>query len=287
MTKAIDVSSIQGTVDWSKVKNSGIKAVMIKASQGRSETTPGLANFADSRFSSNVLNAYNAGLCIGAYHYLTAQTVEEAKAEAKLFVDTLTPMNSRINLWAAVDVESSYLPQNAALLTKIVLAFCEVVQNSGFKPCIYTNPSFLKYRLNDISKYPLWLAYWTASNALAGAPADNYATAYTHGFSNVVMWQWGAYRAGSVAGIAGSVDGDIVMQELPKIQKVTVPTAPKYSVGDKVKLTSNAKYTNGKAVPLWVRLLTVYVRAINGNNITFSVNKTGAITGIVDMKYLK
>ena len=59
------------------------------------------------------------------------------------------------------------------------------------------------------------------------------------------------------------------------------------SVGDKVKIVSDATYTTGQKVPLWVRACTLYVREINGNNIVISTLKTGAITGAVDKKYLK
>lgn len=59
-----------------------------------------------------------------------------------------------------------------------------------------------------------------------------------------------------------------------------------FAVGAEVKLVSGAKYTSGKAIPDFVFKSKLYVRAINGNNITISTLKTGAITGIVDKKYL-
>ena len=73
----------------------------------------------------------------------------------------------------------------------------------------------------------------------------------------------------------------------------TADTKPKpvevasLSVGDKVKLTSGAKYYTGKSIPLWVRLRTLYVRQINGDRVVISTVKTGAITGAVNRKYLK
>ena len=58
------------------------------------------------------------------------------------------------------------------------------------------------------------------------------------------------------------------------------------SVGDVVMLTSDAKYINGKTPAAFVFTKKLYVRAINGNNITISTLKSGAITGIVHRKYL-
>ena len=59
-----------------------------------------------------------------------------------------------------------------------------------------------------------------------------------------------------------------------------------FNVGDATKLAPGAKYTSGHAVPNWLLNTTIYVRAVNGNDITISTLKSGAITGIVDVKYL-
>ena len=52
-------------------------------------------------------------------------------------------------------------------------------------------------------------------------------------------------------------------------------------IGQEVRLRSGTRYTNGKKIPNWVIKSKLYVRAIKGNNITVSIYKTGAITGIV------
>lgn len=58
-------------------------------------------------------------------------------------------------------------------------------------------------------------------------------------------------------------------------------------VGDKVKLTSNAPvYGSSKKFSSWVYSSTLYVREISGSRIVISTQKTGAITGAVDKKYL-
>lgn len=57
-------------------------------------------------------------------------------------------------------------------------------------------------------------------------------------------------------------------------------------VGDEVTLTSDAKYTTGKNVPAWVIKKTLYVRNVSGDNVTISIYKAGAITGVVSKKYI-
>lgn len=94
--------------------------------------------------------------------------------------------------------------------------------------------------------------------------------------------------------IEGNYDNSV------KIRKIAVNGryirgygVPKYDVddalnnGDKVKLTSDAKYYDGKSIPSWVFKRTLYVREVSNNRIVISILKKGAITGAVDKKYLK
>lgn len=63
--------------------------------------------------------------------------------------------------------------------------------------------------------------------------------------------------------------------------------AASLAVGDKVKLASNAPvYGSSTKFSSWVYSSTLYVREISGNRIVISTQKTGAITGVVDKKYL-
>lgn len=68
----------------------------------------------------------------------------------------------------------------------------------------------------------------------------------------------------------------------------TVNTNTKLSVGDKVKLVSGAKYISGLSIPSWLFNTILYVRGIRFNDqIVISTLKTGAVTGVVEKKYLK
>lgn len=66
----------------------------------------------------------------------------------------------------------------------------------------------------------------------------------------------------------------------------TKPTTTTLEVGDEIKLVPGAKYTTGKAIPQWVINSKLYVRDVQGDSIVFSTLKTGAITGVVDKKYI-
>ena len=63
--------------------------------------------------------------------------------------------------------------------------------------------------------------------------------------------------------------------------------AASLAVGDKVKMASNAPVYGGSTkFSSWVYSSTLYVREISGNRIVISTQKTGAVTGAVDKKYL-
>lgn len=63
-------------------------------------------------------------------------------------------------------------------------------------------------------------------------------------------------------------------------------SAVTFKVGDEVKLVSGAKYSSGKSIPDWVFSSKLYVRELQDDNVVISTQKTGAITGVVNKKYL-
>ena len=67
----------------------------------------------------------------------------------------------------------------------------------------------------------------------------------------------------------------------------TAATSSTLAVGDKVKLAANAPtYGTSTKFSSWVYSSTLYVREINGSRVVISTQKTGAVTGAVDKKYL-
>ena len=66
------------------------------------------------------------------------------------------------------------------------------------------------------------------------------------------------------------------------------PVVAKLKVGDAIKLLPGATYTSGKAIPAWVFKSKLYLREIRSNtgSFVFSTQKTGAVTGVVDPKFV-
>ena len=72
-------------------------------------------------------------------------------------------------------------------------------------------------------------------------------------------------------------------------QNVIIPEEEevKLEEGMEVALLNGAVFTNGKSVASWMFNKKLYVRKVNGDNITISTVKSGAVSGIVDKKWLK
>ena len=161
----------------------------------------------------------------GVYHYFTAQDKAKATAEADYFCSIIEPYRSRIKLWAALDVESFYLDGlGKTELTAIVRTALERIESRGFKPMLYTNPNYLKYRFEpgSFNDTDIWLAH--------------YGVKTPYSVPNMQIWQYGTTRTD---GISTDVDADYGYFALDE----------NYKAGDKYTIRAGDRYTNGVSVP--------------------------------------
>lgn len=230
----IDVSTIQGDIDWKRVRAAGIDFAMIKATQGRGEgvETKKLRKFRDTKFVDNITGAAAAGIACGVYHYFTAKNPVEAREEAAYFLATIAPRRDKIKLWAAVDVESVMWLKNVgkADLTAAVREFMDAVSDAGYKPMLYTNLYFLTYRYEPgaFADTEKWLAHW-------GVRLPNTVP-------HVRIWQYDVDR---VDGVNTDVDRNKGYFEIPAVSA----QVPVYVVGNLYRIKTGDRYTSGLAVP--------------------------------------
>lgn len=187
--KGIDISSYQSSVDWSKVSKQ-IDFVMIRSGYGNSVSQ------IDNMFKSHIENAVKAGVkYIGIYHFSYARTVEEAKIEANVCLEIIKNYKKYINLPVAFDWEyDSYdyclkngTKPNKTLCDSMAKAFCDVIERSGYKSMVYTNPDYGS-RFFTLGNYKnIWIAQYASKCQI----------------DNVDIWQ---YAAGKIDGINGDVD---------------------------------------------------------------------------------
>jgi lysozyme len=198
--KGIDVSKHQGSINWPLVKQNDIEFAMIRVGYGSSS---GDSCVLDPRFMENVNGALGVGIEVGIYLYSYAKSPEAARKEAQFVLKNITPYSGKLAYPIVFDIEDkSQKKLGKAVITDMVKAFCETIENAGYYTSLYTYLDFLRNYLdiNALKKYDLWLAHWT----------DNPSKAYEYG-----MWQYTS--KGSVQGINGRVDMNVAYKNYPEI----------------------------------------------------------------------
>ena len=185
----IDVSTWNGNIDWNKVKNSGVSYVIIRTGF-RGSTQGSLVE--DNKFRQNIKGATNAGLKVGVYFFSQAINEVEAVEEASMVLSQVKGYKLAYPVF--IDVEPSGGRADSLSSgdrTKVINAFCQTIQNGGYRAGIYANKTWLSQKMNvsALSGYKIWLAQYNSKVTYAG---------------RYDMWQYS--DKGTVSGISGKVD---------------------------------------------------------------------------------
>lgn len=182
----MDVSVWQGEIDYDKVRDSGIKAVYIRAGEG--------TNIVDRYFERNYENARAAELKYGFYHYVTARSVSEAREQADFFASLIR--SKPYDLRAAMDFEnlSGLSAEEAVTIAKAYLE--RLSERLGHTPAVYSDAyDAQSVWKSHLTKYPLWVADYGASRPYSTGGWDT--------------WSGFQYSdKGRVKGVNGHVDLD-------------------------------------------------------------------------------
>ena len=186
----VDISEFQQGINFNKMKNDGIKAVIIRAGYGREVSQK------DSMFESHFRNAKNANLKIGVYWYSYADSVNDAEKEAKACLECIK--NKSLDMPIYYDLEdSSQLHLGKTKITEIAERFCETVKENGYRAGVYANlnwfNNYLDYKRLK-SKYSIWLAQY---NDKAELDCD--------------IWQNSS--TGRVSGYSGNIDTNVIYND--------------------------------------------------------------------------
>ena len=193
----IDVSEIQGNINWKNVALSNIDFSMIRATYGSSGV--------DDQFINNMNNIKDTDIAVGAYHQSNAQNVNDATAEAYHFLETIRPYKFSYPL--ALNIESEIAMNiGKEFFTNIISSFFETIKKSGFDILLYASQEMIDNyidmsRLEDIK---IWLADLT-SNISERLPLE----------PNVAIWQYS--NRGVIRGISGNVNLDISYIDSPEM----------------------------------------------------------------------
>ncbi|MFZ5633837.1 MAG: glycoside hydrolase family 25 protein [Bacillota bacterium] len=187
-SQGTDVSHWQGDIKWNLVKNDGVSFAFIKATEG--------VDYEDRKFSKNLKEAKEAGILVGAYHFCTPSSVEDAVNEAGHFINVITKYGGFdvLDLPPVIDIEKNQ-GLTKEQVSKIVRTWVEKVKaETKVQPVIYSYTYFIRDYLDEsLSDIPLWLAHY-----------DSKQPPNSSGWESWLFLQY--TDKGQVGGINGNVD---------------------------------------------------------------------------------
>ncbi len=201
---AVDVSDLQGKIDWERVSEDGIDFAMIRL--GRRGYTEGNI-YLDNCYYENVSGVQSEGMPFGVYFFSQAITEDEAIEEANFVIKHLSgsgisyPVVFDHEPIESADGRANNLSKNE--LTHITKAFCQKIEDAGYTPMIYGNAFDMeRLNLNDLKGIDVWYAEYESSQ-----PTGQF---------DFAMWQYSS--TANVSGINTQADLSILFKPLDSVR---------------------------------------------------------------------
>lgn len=199
ITRGIDVSEWQGTINWKKVKSSNVDFAMVRISYGSS--------YIDKKYDYNMEQAELADVPVGTYVYSLATTPAMALKEAQVAIEKMK--GYKVSYPVVFDLEYSKMGQlSGKQIAKLALVFCNEVRKAGYYPMVYSNTNWYDTKIDwsYLGGIDVWLARY--GDTIQAPSRDSY---------NYTIWQatdgdgGGTLNptAGLIAGIPSSNNVDI------------------------------------------------------------------------------
>jgi GH25 family lysozyme M1 (1,4-beta-N-acetylmuramidase) len=195
--KGVDISYHNGTIDFKKLK-SAVDFVIIRCGYGQDLTSQD-----DTKFETYVKGCRDNNIPYGIYLYSYADTVTKAKSEgehALRLAKKCDEWNTKPTLPIFYDMEDEIqLKTSAEVKGDMAEAFCNILENAGYKTGIYANKTW-------------WTNYLTDSyfdNVIRWVAQYNSTCTYNKSYA---IWQCSSEV--SVSGISGKVDLNYMMKDI-------------------------------------------------------------------------
>lgn len=187
--KVIDVSYHNGTINWEKVKASGVDGAILRCGYGDNITSQD-----DKQWKRNADECTRLGIPFGVYLYSYAKSTAQAKSEAEHVLRLIKGYKLFYPVY--YDLEEHGTESGAVERMKI---FGDIIEKAGYWCGVYCNKSWWDNYLSSLGdRYTKWIARY--NNTL--------------GMDGVDMWQYTS--DGSVNGISGRVDMNHCYRDFPK-----------------------------------------------------------------------
>ncbi len=163
LIKGVDISIIQGNVDFQALAASGVQFVICRCGVGNSSK--------DKLYDTNIAKAKAAGLKVMAYNFvyplppLLSQPLRDPKKQAALHVQWANGELAACDLeWPTPDQWAKWGCSAEQIVQWTIDYLEEYERLSGIRPIVYTYPNFaqnIKLPASFGQKYQLWIASYT------------------------------------------------------------------------------------------------------------------------------
>lgn len=205
--KGIDVSFVQGKIDWEKVAATDISYAIIRCGYGNDEVSQD-----DKWCKYNADECTRLGIPFGVYIYSYALNTDEALSEAEHVLRLIEGYDLSYPIYLDLEDERYTGSLSNKEIADIAEVFCETIQSAGYEVGIYANLDWFRNRLTDgrFGQWTRWVAQYNSE--------CTYKKAYT-------MWQ--CTSMGTVDGIDGFVDLNFTMDITPEEEEEEINTPEK------------------------------------------------------------
>ncbi|EEF62266.1 glycoside hydrolase family 25 protein [Pedosphaera parvula] len=202
----VDVSSYQGSINWTSVRNSGITYAWAKATEG--------VTVNDGYFVGNENNGKAAGVYMGAYHF-ARPNLNSPAAEASHFWGVAGPYIKADgkSFMPMLDFEVFSGVVGASSYSDWANQWCNAIVSDAsaagtvVKPVLYTSACSACNFNSSVAQWISWIADYNGQNPQTGTPWSVCGSCDVWGGGSWSLWQFSS--SGSVSGIAGNVDMDV------------------------------------------------------------------------------
>ena len=186
ISKGIDVSYHNGTIDWKRVKQSEVEYAIIRCGYGTNDKSQD-----DKKWEENVKGCTDNNIPYGVYLYSYADTVEKASSEADHAIRLLQGKKFKYPVYYDLEEDAIRKKLSKTEIANIAKTFCNKLSAKGYTVGIYANKDWFTNYLTD-SCFNNWTKWVAQYNTVC-----NYQGKYD-------MWQCSS--TGRVPGISGNVD---------------------------------------------------------------------------------
>lgn len=199
----IDVSQVQGKIDWARVAEAGFRFAIIKVSEG--------ATYCDPRALENLAGARAAGLYTMVYGFARPSQGNPSAQVERMWNCSGDIMPAR----AVLDLESAPEHWTAAQKVDFGVAFADAWREYSILEAIaYTYPSFAQGMQPNLALTPrlalcpLWIAHY-ASTTVGWVPPVGFRPIVPKPWDAWTMHQYSGNGGFRVPGVAGDCDRNL------------------------------------------------------------------------------